>query len=930
MTGSSEVVHAGPAEVAPGRKRRTRWIIAGLALLLILNGFLLPLINLSSYHRSIADSLSRSLGHTVHLGSVHLAVFPLPGLAIQDLTIEEDPEFGAEPLLRAPSVTVFLRLSSLWRERLEISRIDLDDASVNITRDPSGRWNFSSLLLQASRTATAPTAQRRPSAAPRFPYIEFSDARINFKEGPEKKALSFLNADASVWLADPNRWSIRFKAQPARTDLDLDLEDAGTIRLEGSLTRATSLDQLPVDLHAEWSGAQLGQVSRLMLGSDSGWRGDLRVDTDITGDIENLVLSSRLRVSDAHRQEFTPINQLDVDARCQAAWHRSEHLLDNLTCLWPTGDGHLLLTGAIHNLEHPQPHLNLEINHTPVAFAVSLLGLLRSSLPATLDASGTINGQFSWGPQTTATAISGTTATPQNVLTGHAVADTVSIRMSGIDHPVTFAALRFITPSEDSSKPQNAKTRTWSSRPKRPAVGSGDGREAQVPGRLVLELATFATGMPTPMQVSGQLSRSGFSLHFTGESSLARLQPVARDLAQLHALQILAPKGTAQIDLTFAGPWIPPIDTETGANVPAQIEGWARLQHAELKPDWLPEPIEIATATTQFGGGSIIWANASLSVNGINARGSVSYPATCDNPAGCTAQLNLNVPTLDAAALQSALLGAGHHGELLQAILSTVESPAPPWPAVNGAIHAETLSIGTLRLNNASATIAVEKNRLNILSLDAATLGGSAHIAGSIEAALDGPKYALNCAWTGVKLAQIADLFHEKWGPGSIDGQMTLNLHGYANLASTATGDFHWIINGNWGGAWTEPSLGTPSISPGPVLPDPSPSALLAEMPSRWTAAGTISNQTLVLTKGAAQGTIGFDRKLDLDWTAEPVPVHLADSTYVDGSLFQDRYGKAPFTTPRASLDITGTLARPIAAPTRDKTAQTQSTPRAH
>lgn len=909
MTGRSEVVHAGPPEitpgqVAPGHKRRTRWIIAGLALLLILNGFLLPLINLSSYHRTVADSLSRSLGRTVHLGSVHLAVFPLPGLTIQDLVVEEDPTFGAEPLLRAPSVTVFLRLSSLWRERLEISRIDLDDASVNIARDASGHWNFSSLLLQASRTATAPTAQRRPSAAPRFPYIEFSGARINFKEGPEKKALSFLNADASVWLADPNRWSIRFKAQPARTDLDLDLADAGIIRLEGSLTRATSLDQLAVDLHAEWSGAQLGQVSRLMLGSDSGWRGDLRVDTDITGDIQNLVLSSRLRVSDAHRLEFTPINQLDVDARCQATWHRSEHLLDNLTCLWPTGDGHLLLTGTVQNLEHPQPHLKLEINHTPVAFAVSLLGLLRSSLPTTLDTSGTINGQFSWGPQTTTNAISEATAIPRNILTGHAVADTVTIRMSGLDHPVAFAALRFATPSDLAPSAPDYAARHRAGPAPAPALGTYT---------ILLEPATFPAGMPAPMQVSGQLSRSGFSLHFAGESTLARLQPIARGLAQLHALRILTPKGTAQIDLTFAGPWIPPVDTETGINVPAQIEGWARLQHAELKPDFIPKPIEIATATTQFGGGSVIWANASISVDGIEVKGSASYPATCDNPAGCSAKLNLNVPTLDAAALQSALLGAGHHGELVQAILSTVESPTPPWPALSGAIHAGTLSIGTLKLNDANATIAVEKNRLNILSLDAATLGGSAHIAGSIEPASDGPKYALQCAWTGVKLVQVADLFHEKWGPGSIDGELNLNLHGYSDLAASATGDFHWIINGNWGGAWTVPAS--------PIVPGPGPPPLVntsvvlqSEVPSRWTAAGTISNRTLVLTKGPAQGTITFDRKLDLDWTR----VSREDDSPIPPS---------DPGSPEQPLQITGTLAQPFAR-TASRLASAKQTPR--
>ncbi len=429
----------------PTQKRRARWIIAGILVFAVLAALLLPLISLVRYHRTIADSLSRSVGHTVRLRSVNLAIFPLPGLVIHDLTVEEDPAFGAEPLLRAPQVIVFLRFSSLWNQRLEVSRINLENASVNLARDPSGHWNLASLLLQASRTNTAPTAQRHASAAPRFPYIEFSTARINFKEGAEKKAFSFLNADASVWLADPDQWRIRFAAQPARTDLDPDLADTGTIRLEGSLTRAASLEELPLNLHAEWSGAQLGQVSRLMLGSDSGWRGNLLFQANVTGDIDNLALTTRLRVTNAHRIEFTPLNPVNVDARCQASYYHPAQLFDNLTCLWPTGDGHLLLTGSIQSLYNPQPRLKLEINHTPVPFATAILGLLRSTISSALTASGTINGQFTWAPKISNEKSSQT----ENILTGHATAENVAIRLAGTDQPITFAALRFTTPSEE-------------------------------------------------------------------------------------------------------------------------------------------------------------------------------------------------------------------------------------------------------------------------------------------------------------------------------------------------------------------------------------------------------------------------------------------------------------------------------------------------
>jgi hypothetical protein len=913
MTGPSEVVLA--THENPGRAARRPWrrFILLAFLLFILAAFMLPLVSLGRYHRSIADSLSRSLGHTVHLGSVNLAIFPLPGLVIHDLVVEEDPSFGAEPLLRAPSVTVFPRLSSLWTQRLEISRIRIDSASVNLARDSSGRWNFSSLLLQASRTASAPTAQRRPSAALRFPYIEFSDARINFKKGYEKKAFSFFNADASVWLADPNRWRIRFEAQPVRTDLDLDLEDTGTVRLEGSLTRAPALDQLPLDLHAEWTGAQLGQVSRLIFGFDSGWRGDLRAEADITGDMQNLFIRPRLHVINAHRLEFTPINELDIDALCQATYHHPRQSLDDLTCLLPTGDGHLLLTGSVPDFNHPRPHLKLEINHTPVSFAVSLLGLLRRTLPTDLDASGIINGNFLWAPSAPSekNKPGKIEAAAPNTLTGHAIAENVSIRLANIDQPFTFAALRFVTPNETTPSSPSRKAPPHVS-PSRPAS------EIRSGNAVLLEPAVFAAGAPTPMQVSAQLSRSGFTLHFTGEGSLVRLQPIALDLAQLQPLRDLAPTGTAQTDLTLSGPWLLPDTLETGAAIPGPaqgqsqdleqglLRGWVRLQHARIKPTWLPEPIDIATATAQFGNqtgarsgsNTVTWANAVISVNGISANGSASYPAVCDNPSGCSAQVNLDFASLNAATLQSAILGASH-GEFLQVILSQVESPPPPWPSLIGTIHASTFTIGPLKLTNARASLTVHANHLNLVSLDAAALGGSAHVIGSVQAASDGPGYALDLTWTGVKLSEAAAVFHEKWGTGSIDGQASLNLHGYSNLASTATGTFSWIVNGSWSGSGSSGSSALlQHLSPFlPAAHHPSQSRTMTARALSWTAAGTIANQTLSLTKGPARGTISFDRNLDLAWNPASSP-----------AANPDRAGNAP------SVTITGTVAHPVIA----------------
>lgn len=881
ITGDAEEVQK-PQSGRGGKRRRRRILLAVVVVVLVI--VLVPLINLGRYHRTIADSLARSLGHSVSLGAVNLTLFPLPGLVIHDFEVEEDPAFGAEPLLKSPEVTVYPRLSSLWRERLEISRIDLDNASVNLARDSAGRWNFSSLLLQASRTATRPTGQKRPSATPRFPYIEFSGARINFKIGEEKKAFSFLNADASVWLADANRWRIRFEAQPARTDLDLDLEDMGTVKVNGTLTRAESLEQLPLKLHVDWTGAQLGQASRLLFGEDSGWRGDLQASADVTGNVDDLALNARMGVEDAHRLEFTPMSHFNIDTKCVAEYHHALRALDNLTCLWPTGSGHLLLTGSVADLPHPRPELKLEVNHTPVRFVVDLLGLMRRGLPALVDASGTINGSFAWGaPEGTSAkaAPKSSAESAQNVLTGHAVANSVSLRLANVDRPITFAALRFATPSDIAAPvPQHGKGR-------RKKAAAPVVREGNV---IVLEPSSFAAGSAAPMQVAGRFSRAGFSLHFTGESSVARLVPVAQDFHQISALDGLQAKGTAQTDLTFAGPWIPTVDADTGASVETPVEGWIRLQHAEVKPAWLKEPIEIASATAQFGGSAMTWANASVSINGIAAKGSASYPVTCTNPAGCAAQVNLNFATLNAGALEGALLGNGKRG-VLEAILSRVESPAPSWPVMNGTVHADVFTIGKLRLKNASAAIAVADHGLRILSLDASGLGGSAHATGSVEAAQDGPLYALDLTWSGVKLAQAGDMFGEEWGTGTVEGDAKLKLHGTENLAASATGDFEWLVNGRWGGSWKSGAAERPGSR------------------SQWSASGTIAQGVLTVAKGPGRGTIGFNRKLNLEWTETRA-----------GEKHRARVTKALAAAETGEgkvidlLHVTGTLAHPVAS----------------
>ena len=278
-----------------GRQRKRGRLWMALAVLVALLAVLIvpPLLSVSRYKSRITSLMAASLGRPVRLSSVSLRLLPRPGFVLYDLTVDEDPGFGAEPLLHASSVTASIRLLSLWRGRLEISEVSVDDASLNLVRSPQGSWNLEPLFRTAATKAGSSNPNQRP--APPFPYIAATNSRVNFKNGVEKLPFSIVDTDLSFWQESPNVWRIRLRGQPARTDVNMELADTGVVELNASAQRAPDLRQMPVHLDLDWRDAQLGQLTRLATGSDAGWRGDLRGEVHLDGTADSAKVTTRLR-----------------------------------------------------------------------------------------------------------------------------------------------------------------------------------------------------------------------------------------------------------------------------------------------------------------------------------------------------------------------------------------------------------------------------------------------------------------------------------------------------------------------------------------------------------------------------------------------------------------------------------------------------------
>ena len=353
-----------------------------------------PLLNANRYQRQIARSMSLSLGRPVHLDNVSFHLLPMPGLTLSNLVVSEDPAFGAEPTIRANTVEASLRLSSLWRGRVEVSAGRFVEPSVNLVRNTAGRWNLADVLLHAAHVNTAPTAQRRAGPAPRFPYIEATGGRVNVKLEQEKLPLSLVAADFALWQPSPHQWRVRLRGQPGRTDANT--TDPGLLRIEGDLFQATAAEDVRVDLHANWYEAPLGEATLLITGTDLGWRGHLNLDAQLTGSLSAAQVSSKLTLGGLRRAEFAPAQPLDLQLTCSAGLSIETVLLKQLACSLPDSAATpMTLTSPELNLQHPeQTDATVTATSVPNRWALLWAGLFSPRVATDSSPSGTFDMRF--------------------------------------------------------------------------------------------------------------------------------------------------------------------------------------------------------------------------------------------------------------------------------------------------------------------------------------------------------------------------------------------------------------------------------------------------------------------------------------------------------------------------------------------------------
>jgi hypothetical protein len=875
-----------------GRQRKRGRLWLALALLAVILAALIvpPWISVNSYKSRIAQLLAASFARPVRLASVELRLLPRPAFLLTDLTVQEDPAYGAEPVLHANTVTASIRLLSLWRGRLEIGAISVDEASLNLVRTGDGRWNLDSLFRTAA--ARVGSGSRLGAAGSGgverktpLPYLEATNSRINIKNGAEKLPFSLLSTDLSFWQEKSGDWRLRLRGQPARTDLNLDLADTGEVRLEASVRPAAELRQMPVHLDLEWRDAQLGQLTRLMIGSDPGWRGDLTGELHLDGTADAARIKTRLRAAGVHRAEFAPVAPMDFDANCGFVFHFSGQAIENLVCDSPLGDGRIHLAGDLPGQGGP-PRFSVELDRIPVTAGLDALRTVRSGLGPGLEARGTISGKISYAAvpaeggaaEKTAGAAKPGRAQYRGPFTGSLAVEGLQLSGDGLSTPIQAPRLVLEpAPVKQSQplRPYQSPVKAQSSLP--------------TPAAALSATVAIPAGGTTPLAVTMRLTLSGYQVTMRGQASLARARELARVAGVADAVALDALAGDpVTVDLSAEGPWapvqripfssIPPVVAVSSAaattgnltgNRPAiaspaadesagpdtdNLSGTVTLRNANWKADYLASHVQIAQATLHVGNGELRWDPVVFSYGPVGGTASLSLPASCDVAPPCLPHFQVRFGALDASSLQAAILGAQEKGTLLSTLIARLRpSSAPSWPQLEGAVTADSLILGPVTLREASATLRVLSTDAEITGLDAGLLGGRVHGSGALRAAGTGqgkPSYTLQGQFEKLNPAAVGQLVGLRFSGGVIDADGKIELSGFTDkdLADSVKGTLRFD--------WRHGAVSAPAGGHGGELTE-SPAALpaTASVPSalvrfdHWTAEAGIANGTITLNQ---------------------------------------------------------------------------------
>ncbi|MBF0416768.1 MAG: AsmA family protein [Magnetococcales bacterium] len=306
--------------------KRALQVTAGLTALMVILLVAVPLLVHPNQFRAPIGALVKSAtGRTLTIrGDVGLAFFPSLELILRDLSLEEDPDFGVEPLAEARTLVMGVKFVPLLSGRVEMNRAELSGLRLRLVTREDGRANWSSLLAHPGQRDDAGRADTPVNPATLLNrllgisnggieigkaslFVHDRQAGLDFKIEPWDFTTGPIHPGRPVTVGSTLRFLEAAHGAQGRLEMKTQLRplDQGQIRFEGLTIQLTSavaqglIKEVKAGLQAELildTHARQAAWSRLELNanlwSDAEWMRELTLG--FQGGLEMDLNSGRL------------------------------------------------------------------------------------------------------------------------------------------------------------------------------------------------------------------------------------------------------------------------------------------------------------------------------------------------------------------------------------------------------------------------------------------------------------------------------------------------------------------------------------------------------------------------------------------------------------------------------------------------------------
>ncbi len=750
-----------------GRSRRTRWILIAVCFVLVAL-ILPPFLNVNRYRSQVAAAIGRALGREVSVAGIELKMMPRPGMVLSGFVVADDPSYGAEPLLRADTVTAYLRFSSLWRGRLEIGTLALENPSLNLVRRADDRWNLEDLVERASQAQSAPTASTIPESKPRFPYVEATAGRINFKFGDVKKVFAFTDADFALWLETADQWGLRLEARPTRADVPV--SETGILLVDGGFQRATRLRDTPFRLKLSYTKGQLGQVTALVYGRDRGWRASVTSTATLSGTPAALTVTMDAQLDDFRRYDIALGEALRLSAHCTGTYSSVDDSLREIQCQAPVRPGLLMVRGDVTGWKGQTFDLGVTAEQIPLERIVALARHTKKDLPEDLTATGSADALF------TIRRDSGVSP----VWAGGGHTSRFALQSKVLKQDLELGPIEFAIPPATSKHGLRGPHRRTPAN--LPIAGNA-------PLRVVVKPFAMPLGSVSPATAEGYFDLAQYDISLRGDAELTRLTSIARAVGV--GTPAIGVAGKALIDFSIAGGW-----TGFAPPVPA---GKLQVRDATVEMQGLLQPMQVSAASVALGEQAVtINSFSGAFKDGPTLYGSASFPLRCYGTETCLVRFDLHTPEASLSEINQ-LVNPALESRPWYHLLTSGQRDNSALLKLHGRgrVSAGRFAIAGLSVSNLNANLELNAGTVNVRELKADVLGG--HHEGNWDADFSStpPKFYGSGVVSKIAMVQVSALMRDPWATGTLSGQYTIGLSGLnkAQLFNSATGsaNFTWI-----------------------------------------------------------------------------------------------------------------------------------------